>query len=132
MQWDDIDFATHLIYIHRSKKGVSTHHRLEKDEIRMLHRMQRKPPYSPFIFTSERGACLTEDAIAKMIAKVGIKAGFTYKIHPHQLRHSCAHHLAAIGVPVLEIKVWLGHVCISSTMKYIDAAAVTNKSYWAN
>lgn len=131
LQWEDIEFTTHLIYIRRSKGGICTHHRLEKDEIRALHRMQRKTPYSPFIFTSERGACISEDGIAKLIARLGQKAGFTFKCHPHQLRHACGYYLASIGVPLFEIKIWLGHSDISSTLRYVDKAAIANKSYWA-
>jgi len=48
----------------------------------------------PAIFVSERGAAFTPAGFAKLVERAGIKAGFKFKVHPHQLRHACASHLA--------------------------------------
>ena len=52
---------------------------------------------SPFIFTSERGAPFTTAGFRKMIARLGVVAGFGFLVHPHMLRHACGYHLANRG-----------------------------------
>jgi integrase len=56
-------------------------------ELRALRRLKREQePASPFIFTSERGAPFTTAGFRKMIARLGIAAGFGFLVHPHMLR----------------------------------------------
>lgn len=38
---------------------------------------------------------------------------------PHMLRHTCATRLARAGVPMSDIKEWMGHASIQTTMRYV-------------
>jgi integrase len=49
------------------------------------------------------------------------KAGVS-EITFHDLRHSCASHLAMAGVPVIKIKELLGHSDLKTTMRYMHLA----------
>jgi site-specific recombinase XerD len=59
------------------------------------------------IFVSERGEAFTPAGFAKMVERAGVKAGFKFKVHPHQLRHACASHLAP-KIGQLELAAHLG------------------------
>lgn len=45
--------------------------------------------------------------------------------HFHVLRHSCATHMVEKGVPLVQIKDWLGHRNISSTVIYASVTDMT-------
>ena len=60
------------------------------DELRALRRLQREQePKSPFVFTSERGAPFSTAGFARMVERAG--SGFSFKAHPHMLRHACGY-----------------------------------------
>ncbi|HSU37666.1 MAG TPA: site-specific integrase, partial [Propionibacteriaceae bacterium] len=59
------------------------------------------------------GQPLSADYVGKLISAV-LPKGVT----PHQLRHAAASQLWALGVPIEEIQVFLGHAMISTTMIY--------------
>jgi site-specific recombinase XerD len=40
--------------------------------------------------------------------------------HPHALKHSIATHLIAKHLEIMDVKDWLGHRAISSTLKYAE------------
>jgi type 1 fimbriae regulatory protein FimB/type 1 fimbriae regulatory protein FimE len=67
-------------------------------ELRALRRVKRESPESPFVFVSERGAPFTVGGFRRMITRLGAKAGFTFQVHPHMLRHACGFKLANDGV----------------------------------
>ncbi|HST80170.1 MAG TPA: site-specific integrase, partial [Kineosporiaceae bacterium] len=59
------------------------------------------------------GQPLTADYVGTLISRV-LPKGVT----PHQLRHAAASHLYALGVPMEEIQIFLGHAMINTTMIY--------------
>lgn len=130
LRWSDVDFEAGLLYVRRLKGGICTHHVLERDELQGLHVLQRSSKSSPFIFLSELGTPLTEDAIRKMVARVGIAAKMGFHCHPHQLRHSCGVELAIRGVAPLTIKAYLGHWDLRNTLKYCEFAAAGSLRMW--
>ena len=79
-------------------------------ELRALRRLKREQdPPSPFVFTSERGAPFTTAGFRKMIARLGVAAGFGFPVHPHMLRHACGFKLANDGVDTRTLQAYLGH-----------------------
>lgn len=52
----------------------------------------------------------------KYAAEAGIPAGRKHRFHA--LKHSIATHLVERGVEVLQVKNWLGHRSINSTLEY--------------
>lgn len=61
---------------------------------------------------------LTLDKLYQMIKFNSIKA-IGRDIRPHELRHQRANDLEKRGVPVQEIKIYLGHANLSTTEKYL-------------
>ena len=77
------------------------------------------------IFRNARGAALTRDGAAYVIAKYVRRAAESSpslrrrKITPHVLRHSCAVALLQAGVDVTVIRDYLGHASIATTSRYL-------------
>lgn len=59
----------------------------------------------------------TRLGISRLAAKAGIP-----RVTPHQFRHTCASDLLESGVSLPEVKGMLGHVVITSTMRYVHVA----------
>jgi integrase len=60
LRWDQVEFQTASLHVHKAKQSTPSTHSVVGDELRTLRRLQREQePKSPFVFTSERGApCL--------------------------------------------------------------------------
>jgi len=77
------------------------------------------------IFRNARGAALSRDGVAYLIAKYVRHAAESFptlrrrKITPHVLRHSCAVALLQAGVDVTVIRDYLGHASIATTSRYL-------------
>lgn len=107
LTWDDVRGGrTATLYIRRAKGGQSGYNPLSGEHLRALNALRPKEP-SPVIFTSERGDAFTPAGFAKMVARAGVAAGLKFKVHPHQLRHACAAHLAP-KISQLELAAHLG------------------------
>ena len=85
--------------------------------------MREAFPEGNYVFPPERGTRISEDAIASVVEKAGKLAGFTFKAHPHQLRHACGYYLANKGYDTRMIQAWLGHRNIQHTVRYTQLAA---------
>jgi site-specific recombinase XerD len=77
------------------------------------------------IFRSARGAVLTRDGAAYIVAKYVRSAAESSphlrkrKVTPHVIRHSCAVALLQAGVDVTTIRDYLGHASIATTNRYL-------------
>lgn len=60
----------------------------------------------------------------RMVQRTATKAGITKDITPHSLRHTHAHHLALLGVPLEMIGARLGHSDLRVTTRYTRPAAL--------
>jgi type 1 fimbriae regulatory protein FimB/type 1 fimbriae regulatory protein FimE len=118
LQWHQIDLETGKMHVNRSKKGDSSVHLLQGDEIRSLRELKRTSPESPFVFVSERLAPFTTRAIHKIVSKAGVAARFPFTVHCHMLRHACGYQLANSGQDTRAIQAYLGHKNINHTVKY--------------
>jgi integrase len=131
LRWDAIDFAHGRLHVRRLKGGSESVHPLSGRELRALRRLKREQePDSPFIFTSERGAPFTPAGLRKMIARVGVPAGFGFPVHPHMLRHACGFKLANDGVDTRSLQAYLGHRNIQHTVRYTELAPTRFKNFW--
>ena len=76
------------------------------------------------IFVNQKGNPFTRHGIRYLLnkyVKVAAKSCPSLKqkcIHPHTLRHSCAHALLKAGVDINTVRAWLGHVNIETTNEY--------------
>jgi type 1 fimbriae regulatory protein FimB/type 1 fimbriae regulatory protein FimE len=131
LRWDTIDFAHGRLHASRLKGSSESVHPLSGRELRALRRLKREQdPASPFIFTSERGAPFTPAGFRKMIARLGVTAGFGFPVHPHMLRHACGFKLANDGVDTRSLQAYLGHRNIQHTVRYTELAPTRFKNFW--
>ena len=131
LRWDAIDFGHGRLHVSRVKGSAESVHPLSGRELRALrrHKREQEPP-SPFIFTSERGAPFTPAGFRKMIARLGVAAGFDFPVHPHMLRHACGYKLANDGHDTRSLQAYLGHKNIQHTVRYTELAPMRFKNFW--
>jgi len=133
LRWDAIDFAHGRLHVRRVKGSAESVHPLSGRELRALRRLRRdQDPESPFIFTSERGSPFTPAGFRKMIARLGVAAGFDFGVHPHMLRHACGYQLANRGVDTRSLQAYLGHKNIQHTVRYTELAPTRFKNFWSD
>jgi integrase len=131
LRWDAVDFNHGRMHVNRAKNGSPSVHPLTGRELRALRRLKREQePASPFMFTSERGAPFTTAGFRKMVARLGMAAGFDYPVHPHMLRHACGYKLANDGVDTRSLQAYLGHKNIQHTVRYTELAPTRFKDFW--
>jgi type 1 fimbriae regulatory protein FimB/type 1 fimbriae regulatory protein FimE len=133
LRWDAIDFAHGRLHVSRVKGSAESVHPLSGRELRALRRLRREQdPESPFIFSSERGSPFTPAGFRKMIARLGVAAGFDFGVHPHMLRHACGYQLANRGVDTRSLQAYLGHRNIQHTVRYTELAPTRFKNFWSD
>jgi integrase len=76
---------------------------------------------SKLVFCNDDGSPLTLDRLHERLWTACRRSGLR-KVRWHDLRHSFGSQLAAAGVPVLQIREWMGHSTIAMTMRYMHLA----------
>jgi integrase/recombinase XerD len=90
-----------------------------------LRRILTKGSAADFLFRNTRGAQLTRDGTAYLLAKYVRLAAQQVpmlkkrRVTPHVMRHSCAVALLQAGVDVSVIRDYLGHASVATTSRYI-------------
>ena len=54
LEWSQIDFTTATMHVRRAKNGKPSTHPIRGDELRVLRRLQREAPASPFVSVGHR------------------------------------------------------------------------------
>jgi type 1 fimbriae regulatory protein FimB/type 1 fimbriae regulatory protein FimE len=115
LEWSQVELGRcATLHVRRAKNGKASVHPLRGDEVRALRELRRQLPDSAFVFATERGGPFTPDAINRLIKRIGVRAGFSFQIHAHMLRHACGYALANAGHDTRRIQDWLGHRSISA------------------
>jgi type 1 fimbriae regulatory protein FimE len=130
LRWDQIDLNQGLLHVNRSKNGSPSTHPIRGPEIRALRRLQRDYPDTPYVFVTERKGPLTASTVRKLIARAGQKAGISFPVHPHMLRHACGFKLANDGHDTRAVQHYLGHKNIQHTVKYTELSADRFNGFW--
>jgi integrase len=131
LKWEAFDFTQGRVHVSRLKGSVDSAHPLTGRELRALRRLKREQePASPFVFVSERGAPFTTAGWRKMVARLGVAAGFDFPLHPHMLRHACGYKLANQGVDTRSLQAYLGHKNIMHTVRYTELSPTRFKDFW--
>jgi integrase len=130
LRWDDIDLATGRLHVRRAKGGVSSVHPISARESRVLRKLLREAPASPYVFISERRAPLSAAGYQRMVARAGVAAKLTFLVHSHMLRHACGFKLANDGHDTRAIQAYLGHRSIMSTVRYTALTPNRFKHFW--
>jgi len=129
-KWDQIDLKRAQLHVHRLKNGSPATHPIEGDELRLLRRLRREYPDSPFLFVTERGGPMTRSTVSKLLSRAGQEAGLPFSVHPHMLRHGTGHYLANKGVPTRTIQAYLGHKSIQHTVRYTELSSKAFSGLW--
>lgn len=105
-----------------------------------LREVLLEPPGDSPIFRNARGAPLTRDGAAYILARHVARAAARrptlrrHHVTPHVLRHSCAVALLQAGVDVTVIRDYLGHVSVATTSRYIstnlEAKRKVLRAFW--
>ncbi|WAA10704.1 tyrosine recombinase XerC [Fervidibacillus albus] len=77
-----------------------------------------KRNHHSYVFVNQRGAPLTARGIQYIFQRIIEKAGESYRVHPHMIRHSFATHLLNNGADLRTVQELLGHSHLSSTQVY--------------
>ena len=75
---------------------------------------------------------LTTAGFRKLVARLGVAAGFAFPVHPHMLRHACGYQLANKGVDTRSLQAYLGHKNIQHTVRYTELAPTRFKDFWSD
>lgn len=130
LKWDQVDLKKGFLHVKRLKNGLPSTHPIRGTELRLLRQLQRQYGDSPYIFTSERRAPLTDRAVRHIIARAGQAALFSFTIHPHMLRHSTGFYLANKGTDTRAIQSYLGHANIKNTVIYTELSPERFRDFW--
>jgi site-specific recombinase XerD len=130
LRWDQVDLGRNAaLHVRRVKRGTPATHPLMGYEMRALRELKRTAD-SPFVFASERGAPFSPAGFRKMVARLGVEAGFNFGVHPHMLRHACGYALANKGVDTRALQGYLGHRNIQHTVRYSELSPTRFKDFW--
>jgi len=109
------------------KGGKDRHCPLWRETTQVLTQLvtHTAPAADAPLFRNARGAPLTRDGVAYVLAKYVARAARALpslrrrRVTPHVLRHSCAVALLQAGVDVSVIRDYLGHASIATTSRYL-------------
>jgi type 1 fimbriae regulatory protein FimB len=135
LKLNQINIPGRELYVMRVKGSHSTHHPMQEDEVRLLRRylkvrQDNKGASSDHLFLTERGEGMKPHAFNYLLKTIGERAGFMFRVHPHQLRHSCGFHLANRGLNAFTIATYLGHRQIQNSMCYVHVSAAQFRNIW--
>ena len=134
LKLNDLDLETARLFVRRKKGSLSTHQPIDGDELRAIRawlreREKMEDAKYPYLFFSERGP-FTRQAINYLVEQTGKRAGFSFKVNPHMLRHSTGYYLANKGYDTRLIQDYLGHRNITHTVRYTRTAAARFEGLW--
>jgi integrase/recombinase XerD len=122
----DIHYRNHLLYV-RSGKGAKRRviplPEKVSEELKLYYAYERPElaqgvrPTEAFLLHS-RGGRLLGNTMNVLLKGLIERAGITKAISLHSLRHSIATHLLANGLPVEQVRDFLGHAHLESTQLY--------------
>ena len=154
LKWNAVDFETKTLTIKhtvsRIGKNIHQHDRTKNDssnatfpipekilgELEELKKYQQEMKIlqpndyhdSDYIFTKPNGELLSPDYISQHF-KLLLEKNNMPPIRFHDLRHSSASYLKALGFDLKDIQTWLRHKDIQTTMNlytHLDMEAKTN------
>jgi len=78
------------------------------------------------LFITERGSQFSRQAIYKMVHRLGELAKLGEAVHPHRLRHAIGFKLINDGIPLENLREYLGHSTDEMTRHY---AKLSSRKY---
>lgn len=79
---------------------------------------ERRRGREPAFLRHDRGGRLRQHTAQKWLKRLARRADITKTVSVHVMRHSIATHLLAGGMPVEEVRLFLGHALLATTERY--------------
>lgn len=120
LKWDDIDFSNKMIKIRTSKNGeernISMNEDVKKviDELSSLRKKKNVLYIDDFVFSKGGKPFLCIKNAFQSALEIAKISNF----HWHDLRHTCASHMAMKGIDLNTIRETLGHKSMAMTLRY--------------
>ena len=96
-------------------------------KVLMKYRMAREAYFEdklpePYVFLSNRGKKLTQEAIAKFFkqAAVEVRINSQVRVSPHTCRHTFAHLQLKNGLDLYSLSRLMGHESVAITQRYLE------------
>jgi integrase len=121
LRWNDIEFAKRLVHVrHRTKSHLVRSVPAATRVLGLLDGLSRRShwtaPNDP-VFVNELGGPLDHSKQTKRYRRALEEAGLR-KLRFHDLRHTFGTHAVRVA-PLTDVKAWMGHADISTTMVYV-------------
>src|SRR3974390_3560782 len=97
LRWEQVDWNSATLHVHRVKSGKPSTHPIRRDELRALRKLKREAPKSPFVFVSERGGPFTTDSFNWLVKRAGRNPRLDFKVNPTMLPHADGNNLQGGG-----------------------------------
>jgi integrase/recombinase XerD len=78
---------------------------------------------SGWLFETRSARPYSTRRVQQIVREVAQRAGIVHRVSPHLLRHTVAQHLLDRGMPIDQVRQFLGHEDIKTTQIYAEAAA---------
>jgi integrase/recombinase XerC len=63
-----------------------------------------------------------QEVVSDVLKRLGVAAELPYELrHPHVLRHTCATELLRASATIADVRIFLGHASIETTLVYVDS-----------
>ena len=131
---NELDFSGSYLNVRRLKGSRSGLQPMEGDEVRAIKawmhvRELHKMAGSDLLFLSEQGT-FTRQAVNYIVKTVAKKAGFSFPVNPHMLRHTTGYVLANKHTDTRTIQELLGHKKIQNTERYTAGNPERLRGIW--
>ncbi len=121
---------TGVLYVSRLKGSNNSAITLDKKRRyyldKYIREYHKKSHTNSFLFQTRTWECMKKPAIEFLVEKYRTKAHIPH-FHFHMLKHSIAVHLLELWVSIFELKNYLGHKSINSTMVYSSFSPSMNQ-----
>ncbi len=129
LQWESIDWQNNSLAVRHSRSDYTkslgspkgNRERYIPLDIDLVEALRARRQEKGYVFTDASGRPFNHNHLSKALANVCDRAGVR-KVGWHTLRHTFASHLAMNGTPLHIVQILLGHVSITTTMRYAHVA----------
>jgi integrase len=118
LTWDDIDFETKLIHLHKTKNGGDRSLKVPDQLHNMLHEIRERSssPLESSVFRNRAGAPITKAVVKHYLKHLKLKYRHEKNWTFHSLRHSFAYNFLKKGGQMYQLQAVLGHKSIQMTV----------------
>lgn len=118
----DLDYKNGWLYIQKGKGGKGRNMPLTpriKQDFKNYLLLERPRVSQVALLLNRNQKRLSGQSALHLLRKLLKKAGITKRIDLHCLRHSIATHLINQGMPLEQVRNYLGHAHLESTQRYV-------------